>query len=104
MGKVRYCAEPKNAPRSCKAAGVDLPTHYKNMYNCARAVKGMELGKAFSYLDCPGEEARDSLPPVRRWRWSHAAGERVQAHAGSLAGEERQDVDRLAEECGGERG
>ena len=24
------------AARSCKAAGVDLPTHYKNMYNCAQ--------------------------------------------------------------------
>lgn len=31
MGKVKYCAEPKNASRSAKAAAVDLPTHYKNM-------------------------------------------------------------------------
>merc|ERR1712224_1008313 len=55
---VKYCAEPKNAPRSCKAAGVDLPTHYKNMYNCAQAVKGMELGKAFTYLDAVLEKKR----------------------------------------------
>merc|ERR1712159_170348 len=47
------------------AAGVDLPTHYKNMYNCARAVKGMELGKAFTYLDAVLEKKR--VIPFRRY-------------------------------------
>merc|ERR1719197_898966 len=65
MGKVKYCAEPKNAARSCKAAGVDLPTHYKNMYNCAKAVQGMELSKAFTYLDAVLEKKR--VIPFRRY-------------------------------------
>merc|ERR1711964_150750 len=57
-GKVKHCAEPKNAPKSCKAAGVDLPTHYKNMYNVAQAVKGMDLGKAVTYLEAVVEQRR----------------------------------------------
>merc|ERR1739848_730643 len=45
--------------------GVDLPTHYKNMYNCAAAVKGMELSKAFTYLDAVLEKKR--VIPFRRY-------------------------------------
>ena len=65
MGKVKYCAEPKNASRSAKAAAVDLPTHYKNMYNCCQAVKGMELSKAMPYLEAVLEKKR--VIPFRRY-------------------------------------
>merc|ERR1712118_326295 len=64
-GKVKYCIKPKNEARSAKAAGVDLPTHYKNMYNCCQAVKGMELSKAMPYLEAVLEKKR--VIPFRRY-------------------------------------
>ena len=65
MGKVKYCIKPKNESRSAKAAAVDLPTHYKNMYNCCQAVKGMEFTKAVTYLEAVLEKKR--VIPFRRY-------------------------------------
>merc|ERR1719146_480855 len=85
MGKVIYTAEPTNASKSCKAAGVELTTHYKNMYNVAQAVKGMPLRKAFSYLEAVLEKKR--CIPFRRYTGcigrTYRAHGRISAYASS---------------------
>merc|ERR1719443_165877 len=65
MGKTIYTAEPTNASKSCKAAGTELRTHYKNMYNVVQAIKGMEFRKAVSYLEAVLEKKR--CIPFRRY-------------------------------------
>merc|ERR1719248_19716 len=65
MGKTIYTAEPANASKSCKAAGTELRTHYKNMYNVTQAIKGMEYRKAVAYLEAVLEKKR--YIPIRRY-------------------------------------
>mmetsp|Transcript_46089 Transcript_46089/g.92902 ORF Transcript_46089/g.92902 Transcript_46089/m.92902 type:complete len:187 (-) Transcript_46089:31-591(-) len=48
---VKYCKEPKNPSKSCKAMGVDLRVHFKNTYETAMAIKGMKLKDAQTYLE-----------------------------------------------------
>jgi large subunit ribosomal protein L17e len=47
---VKYSREAQNPSKSCKAMGVDLRVHYKNTYETAQAIKGMNLQSAKSYL------------------------------------------------------
>merc|ERR1719169_136900 len=65
MGKTIYTAEAKNASKACKASGTELRTHYKNMYNCTQAIKGMEYRKAVAYLEAVLEKKR--CIPFRRY-------------------------------------
>merc|ERR1719498_1013326 len=48
---VKYSAEPKQPSKSCKALGVDLRVHFKNTYETAQAIKGMNLQNAKKYLE-----------------------------------------------------
>eukprot|EP00927_Polykrikos_kofoidii_P060781 TRINITY_DN556_c0_g1_i1.p1 TRINITY_DN556_c0_g1~~TRINITY_DN556_c0_g1_i1.p1 ORF type:complete len:209 (+),score=38.44 TRINITY_DN556_c0_g1_i1:72-629(+) len=48
---VKYSREASNASKACKAMGVDLRVHYKNTYECAQAIKGMNLKSAQKYLE-----------------------------------------------------
>ncbi|CAK0896902.1 unnamed protein product [Prorocentrum cordatum] len=48
MGK--YSREAANPSKACKAKGVDLRVHYKNTYEAAQAIKGMNLKAAQAYL------------------------------------------------------
>jgi len=47
---VKYAVAPKDADKSAKAMGIDLRTSFKNTYNVAQAIKGLELEKAKTYL------------------------------------------------------
>mmetsp|Transcript_94946 Transcript_94946/g.148539 ORF Transcript_94946/g.148539 Transcript_94946/m.148539 type:complete len:185 (-) Transcript_94946:62-616(-) len=47
---VKYSREATNPSKSCKAMGVDLRVHYKNTYETAQAIKGMNLKAAQTYL------------------------------------------------------
>merc|ERR1711907_633084 len=48
MGK--YSKEADNPAKSCKAKGSSLRVHFKNTYETAMAIKGMNIRKAQSYL------------------------------------------------------
>eukprot|EP00928_Gymnodinium_smaydae_P047353 TRINITY_DN315_c0_g1_i1.p2 TRINITY_DN315_c0_g1~~TRINITY_DN315_c0_g1_i1.p2 ORF type:complete len:186 (+),score=56.92 TRINITY_DN315_c0_g1_i1:75-632(+) len=48
---VKYSREAANPSKACKAKGVDLRVHYKNTYETAQAIKGMNLKKAQKYLE-----------------------------------------------------
>jgi len=50
MPANHYSYTPQNAAKSCKARGVDLRTHFKNMREVAAAVRGMGLRRAQRYL------------------------------------------------------
>jgi large subunit ribosomal protein L17e len=48
---VKYSCEPTVPEKACKAMGCDLRVHFKNTYEVAGAIRGMELQKAKDYLD-----------------------------------------------------
>merc|ERR1712137_369852 len=50
MGKAKYSKEADNPAKSCKAKGSSLRVHFKNTYETAMAIKGMNIRKAQSYL------------------------------------------------------
>merc|ERR1711874_459406 len=64
MGK--YSREATNPSKSCKAMGVDLRVHYKNTYETAQAIKGMNLKAAQKYLEDVCEKKR--CVPFRKYR------------------------------------
>nr|Q5I5J1.1 RecName: Full=Large ribosomal subunit protein uL22; AltName: Full=60S ribosomal protein L17 [Pectinaria gouldii]AAW47435.1 ribosomal protein L17 [Pectinaria gouldii] len=47
---ARYKFNPENPNRVCKAKGTNFRVHYKNTSETGRAIKGMHLHKARSYL------------------------------------------------------
>ena len=55
---VKYSLEAKNPSKACKAMGVDLRVHYKNTYEDAQALKGMEMRTAVKYLEDVCEKKR----------------------------------------------
>jgi len=78
---VRYCKEPRNPSKSCKAMGVDLRVHYKNTYETARAIKGMKLRDAQTYLEDVCEKRR--CVPFRKY--TGGIGRTAQAKAFKLS-------------------
>lgn len=65
---VKYSREPENPVKAAKARASDLRTSFKNMRETAMAIKGMELGKAKSYLQKVLEK-KDCIP-LRRFSGS----------------------------------
>jgi len=55
---VKYCREPSNPSKACKAMGCDLRTHFKNTYEVCAAIRGMPLQKAKKYLKAVQEKKR----------------------------------------------
>eukprot|EP00397_Hematodinium_sp_SG-2012_P067462 GEMP01104753.1.p1 GENE.GEMP01104753.1~~GEMP01104753.1.p1 ORF type:complete len:198 (+),score=45.75 GEMP01104753.1:47-595(+) len=55
---VKYCREPSNPTKACKAMGCDLRTHFKNTYEVCGAIRGMPLQKAKTYLEAVVEKKR----------------------------------------------
>mmetsp|Transcript_114170 Transcript_114170/g.368864 ORF Transcript_114170/g.368864 Transcript_114170/m.368864 type:complete len:185 (-) Transcript_114170:76-630(-) len=55
---MKYSREAKNPSKSCKAMGVDLRVHFKNTYETAQAIKGMNLRTAQRYLEDVCEKKR----------------------------------------------
>ena len=55
----------KNSEKSCSAKARDLRTHFKNMFHVGRAIKGMLLNKAITYLNDVLEHKR--CIPVSRY-------------------------------------
>jgi len=51
MGKARYSKEADNPEKVCKAKGSYLRVHFKNTYEVAMSIKGMNLRKAQRYLN-----------------------------------------------------
>merc|ERR1712054_469913 len=51
MGKAKYSKEADNPEKSCRAKGSYLRVHFKNTYEVAMAIKGMNLRKAQRYLN-----------------------------------------------------
>eukprot|EP01063_Lacrimia_lanifica_P001384 TRINITY_DN106_c0_g1_i1.p2 TRINITY_DN106_c0_g1~~TRINITY_DN106_c0_g1_i1.p2 ORF type:complete len:190 (+),score=92.99 TRINITY_DN106_c0_g1_i1:61-630(+) len=72
---VKYCAQPKDDANAAKAKGSDLRVHFKNTWQVARAVRGMPLKAAQTYL----EQVMDHKRCIPYIRFSHAAGRTPQA-------------------------
>jgi len=62
---VKYSREATNPSKACKAMGVDLRVHFKNTYNAAQAIKGMNLKSAQTYLEAVMEKKQ--CIPFRRY-------------------------------------
>jgi len=63
---VKYSREASNPSKACKAQGVDLRVHYKNTYEAAQAIKGMNLKKAQQYMQDVCEKKR--CIPFRKYK------------------------------------
>eukprot|EP00929_Paragymnodinium_shiwhaense_P083374 TRINITY_DN443_c0_g1_i17.p2 TRINITY_DN443_c0_g1~~TRINITY_DN443_c0_g1_i17.p2 ORF type:complete len:186 (+),score=65.24 TRINITY_DN443_c0_g1_i17:66-623(+) len=74
---VKYSREAANASKSCKARGSDLRVHYKNTYETAQALKGMQLKAAQKYLQDVVEKKQ--CIPYRKY--TGCAGRTPQAKA-----------------------
>jgi large subunit ribosomal protein L17e len=72
---VKYSREPLNASKAAKALGVDLRTSFKNTWNVAAAIKGMQLEAAKSYLAAVLQKKR--CIPIRKF--TGCAGRTAQA-------------------------
>eukprot|EP00812_Abedinium_dasypus_P009384 NODE_3077_length_833_cov_389.394602.p1 GENE.NODE_3077_length_833_cov_389.394602~~NODE_3077_length_833_cov_389.394602.p1 ORF type:complete len:189 (+),score=67.02 NODE_3077_length_833_cov_389.394602:104-670(+) len=59
MVHAKYSREPKGeASKACKARIVDVRVHFKNTYEAAMAVRGMNLQKAVRYMQDVCEKRR----------------------------------------------
>jgi large subunit ribosomal protein L17e len=48
---VKYSRQPAEPSKSAKCRVDDLRAHYKNSYETARALRGMNLLKAIKYIE-----------------------------------------------------
>jgi large subunit ribosomal protein L17e len=62
---VRYSKPTRRTGKSCKSRGSYLRVHFKNTHETAAAVAGMNLQKAFAYLEAVKEHKR--CIPFRRY-------------------------------------
>ena len=62
---VKYSRQPENDTKSAKCRIDDLRCHYKNVYNVARACRGLNLLKAIEYLENVLEHK--AIVPFRRY-------------------------------------
>ena len=72
---VKYSRTPASL-KSAKARGKDMRVHFKNTYEVADAIRGMNLEKAQKYLQDVMEHKR--CVPFRKY--SATAGRTAQAH------------------------
>lgn len=47
---VKYAREPLIAKKSAKSAAVDIRVHYKNTWQVANTIRGMNIQRAKQYL------------------------------------------------------
>lgn len=47
---VKYCAQPVNPTKSCRAKGADLRVSFKNTFETANVLRKMELSRAKAFL------------------------------------------------------
>lgn len=73
---VKYSREPATPAKAAKARGKDMRVHFKNTYETADAIRGMQLEKAIKYLEDVIEHKR--CIPFRVY--SATAGRTAQAH------------------------
>ncbi len=74
---VKYSREPAVATKAAKARGDDMRIHFKNTYETADAIRGMNLEKAQRYLQDVIE--RKQCIPFRKY--SATIGRTAQAHS-----------------------
>jgi len=72
---VNYCHKASDDSNTAKAKGSDLRVHFKNTWQVARAIRGMPLAKAKTYLDQVMDHKR-CIPYIK---FNHAAGRTPQA-------------------------
>ena len=75
MGK--YSRTPLAPSKAAKACGTDIRVHFKNTFEVAAAIRGMNLHKAVTYLNDVLEHK--SIIPFRRY--SGGVGRKAQAKA-----------------------
>lgn len=73
---VKYSREPAVPTKAAKARGNDMRIHFKNTYETADAIRGMNLEKAQKYLQDVIE--RKQCIPFRKY--SATIGRTAQAH------------------------
>jgi len=73
---VKYSREPKVPTKAAKARGKDMRVHFKNTYEVADAIRGMQLEKAEVYL----KEVIDHKRCIPFRKYTATAGRTAQAH------------------------
>ena len=79
---VRYARDPENPTKSCKTRGHSLRVHFKNTFETAKAIKGMNIRKANRYLK--DVIAKKQIVPFRRY--NGGVGRKAQAKNHNAAG------------------
>ena len=74
---VKFSREPAVATKSAKAMASDLRTSFKNMFETATAIKGMNLMKAIKYL----QDVREHKQCIPYRRFVGNIGRTAQAKA-----------------------
>lgn len=74
---VKYSRTPLAPSKSAKSCGTDLRVHFKNTFEVAAAIRGMNLHKAVAYLNDVVEHKQ--IVPFRRF--SGGVGRKAQAKA-----------------------
>ena len=73
---VKYSREPKVLSKAAKARGKDMRIHFKNTYEVADAIRGMQLEKAQAYL----KDVIDHKRCIPFRKYAATAGRTSQAH------------------------
>merc|ERR1712080_791257 len=85
MGKARYSKEADNPEKSCRAKGSYLRVHFKNTYEVAMAIKGMNLRKAQRYLnDVIDKKQAIAFRVFNGGPGRHAQGKNLKAPGGQV--------------------
>merc|ERR1711941_176346 len=85
MGKARYSKEADNPEKSCRAKGSYLRVHFKNTYEVAMSIKGMNLRKAERYLnDVIDKKQAIAFRVFNGGPGRHAQGKNVKAPGGQV--------------------
>merc|ERR1712130_38085 len=85
MGKARYSKVADNPEKAVRAQGSYLRVHFKNTYEAAMSIKGMDLRKAQRYLNDVIEKKQAIA--FRRFNGGpgrHAQGKNLKAPGGQV--------------------
>ena len=73
---VKYAREPAVPGKAAKACGKDIRIHFKNTFEAANAIKGMQLERAQKYM----QNVIDHKQCVPFKRYNRGIGRNAQTH------------------------
>eukprot|EP00178_Gracilaria_changii_P012961 TRINITY_DN36510_c0_g1_i1.p1 TRINITY_DN36510_c0_g1~~TRINITY_DN36510_c0_g1_i1.p1 ORF type:complete len:182 (-),score=19.05 TRINITY_DN36510_c0_g1_i1:19-564(-) len=84
MVKTRYAGKPENESKTSKALASDIRVHFKNTRECAQAISGMSVKRAFAFLDNVLEHKE--IVPFRRFMGGLGRHAQVKHHKKATQG------------------